>query len=124
MSLGVIVLDSNGETLMVMKKFQSFISYVELDEAFALYEANFKVLEVGIHLLKAETDLLILWGLLMSASRYSNEIQLFVDSLCNLQCQGIIEGFYIVKCHYNVVAHKLAAHASRHPLIWLGNNLP
>lgn len=57
--------------LMVMKKFQLFIDFVELAEMLALHEAIFKALDASIYPLRAKTDSLILWSLLTKSSQYS-----------------------------------------------------
>lgn len=66
--LGAIVHDSISETLMIMEKFQPFISNVELVEAITLYVGVSKALEASIYPLRIETNSLIMWGLLTNSS--------------------------------------------------------
>lgn len=47
-----VVRDSNGDTLMVMEKFQSFIGYVELTKTLTLHEGITNILEVDIYSLR------------------------------------------------------------------------
>lgn len=52
MSYRAVIYDSNGETLLVMERFQPFIRSMELVMALVPHESIPKALEAGIHPLR------------------------------------------------------------------------
>lgn len=96
--------------MLAIERHFTMTRFVELAQTIAIFVALSRALNADIFPFWAKIDSQIIWILLVRKCRYDNEVQVFVDSICDLHHCGFILEFLLINQKNNFVAHDLVVH--------------